>query len=141
MDKVKKAPKDRLCRQALGPELNAKAVETLLPLAKELLEFLLEINLDSTFNIKRETDPAWNTSEGHAPLVEVALHRKSSHAPNVAHHLLLLSLVEAFFLFQIKSVKILTDLFGCEEREAFFTELHAKPAGLSTKASVTLDGS
>ena len=23
----------------------------------------------------RETDPAWNTSEGHAPLVEVALHR------------------------------------------------------------------
>ena len=48
------APKDRLCRQALGPELSAEAVASLLPLAKELLQFLLDINVESSsFNMKR----------------------------------------------------------------------------------------
>jgi len=138
MEKVKKAPKDRLCRQALGPELSAEAVASLLPLAKELLQFLLDINVESSsFNMKsRETDPCWNTSEGHAPLVELALHRRTPQPANVAHHILLLALVEAFFLFQIKSVKILSDLYDVGGRDAFFADLHAQHASLSaSKAS------
>ena len=86
---------------------------------------------------RREIDPAWNTTEGHAPLVELALHRKPRYAPNVAHHHLLLSLMEAFFLFQLKSVKILSDLFDAEDRDAFFTELHVQTKGWKSKASAS----
>ena len=47
------APKDRLCRQALGPELSAEAVESLLPLARTLLDYLLVVNVESPFSLKR----------------------------------------------------------------------------------------
>jgi hypothetical protein len=36
--------------------------------------------------------------------VELALVQKSSHAPNVAHHLLLLTIMDACFVFQVNSV-------------------------------------
>ena len=53
----------------------------------------------------------------------------------MGHHILLLSIMEAFFLFQIKSVKILSDLFDAEGRDAFFTELHVQHPCLATRAS------
>lgn len=142
MEKVKKAPKDRLCRQGLGPELSHKAVAQLLPLTHALLDILLDTNMESSSSMDRESDPAWHTCEGHAPLVELALVQKSSHAPNVAHHLLLLTIMDACFVFQTKSVKLLTGLFDSRAQKAFFTELHVKPPGLSmTSASSAADSS
>ena len=53
----------------------------------------------------------------------------------MAHHVLLLTLIEAFFFFQLKSVKILSDLFDAAGREALFTELHVLPTALAPSSA------
>ncbi|MGH0142372.1 UNVERIFIED_CONTAM: hypothetical protein FKN15_077811 [Acipenser sinensis] len=80
MDKVGKAPKDRLCRRAdVGSD--------------EMGAPLLEVE-----------DP-WQCVEGPASIVELALEQRHVHYPLVQHHYILTSILHAIMRFSIKSIK------------------------------------
>ncbi|XP_069392246.1 rab3 GTPase-activating protein non-catalytic subunit isoform X2 [Paralichthys olivaceus] len=139
MEKVGKAPKDRLCRRDVG--MGDKAVTSFLGCCVQLLQILMEvtgvlvknqsplsfINYYADSAVEEVSVPelsveeSWCGAEGPASIAELALEQKGVHYPLVQHHCLLASLLHAALTFNLK-VKPLS-LFDSKGKNAFFRDL------------------
>ncbi|XP_008397865.1 rab3 GTPase-activating protein non-catalytic subunit isoform X2 [Poecilia reticulata] len=139
MEKVGKAPKDRLCRRDVG--IGDKAMTSFLGCCVQLLQILMEVtgllvkNQSSLSFIPFYADSAmeeipapelsveevWSGAEGPASIAELALEQRGVHYPLVQHHWLLATLLHAAMSFSVK-VKPLS-LFDSKGKNAFFRDL------------------
>ncbi|XP_042356171.1 rab3 GTPase-activating protein non-catalytic subunit isoform X2 [Plectropomus leopardus] len=139
VEKVGKAPKDRLCRRDVG--MGDKAVTSFLGCCVQLLQILMEVTgvlvknqsplsfIDYYADSAVEEVPApelsveevWCGAEGPASLAELALEQRGVHYPLVQHHCLLASLLHAAMTFSLR-VKPLS-LFDSKGKNAFFRDL------------------
>ncbi|XP_017287238.1 rab3 GTPase-activating protein non-catalytic subunit isoform X2 [Kryptolebias marmoratus] len=139
IEKVGKAPKDRLCRRDVG--MGDKAMTSFLGCCVQLLQILMEVtallvkNQSSLSFFPFYADSAteevpppelsveevWGGAEGPASIAELALDQRGVHFPLVQHHCLLASLLHAAMSFRVK-VKPLS-LFDSKGKNAFFRDL------------------
>ncbi|XP_029316104.1 rab3 GTPase-activating protein non-catalytic subunit isoform X3 [Cottoperca gobio] len=139
LEKVGKAPKDRLCRRDVG--MGDKAMTSFLGCCVQLLQILMEVTgvlvkdqshlsfIDYYADSAVEEVPApelsveevWCGAEGPASLAELALEQRGVHYPLVQHHCLVASLLHAAMTFSLK-VKPLS-LFDSKGKNAFFRDL------------------
>ncbi|XP_023250459.1 rab3 GTPase-activating protein non-catalytic subunit isoform X4 [Seriola lalandi dorsalis] len=139
MEKVGKAPKDRLCRRDVG--MGDKAVTCFLGCCVQLLQILMEvtgvlvknqsplsfINYYADSAVEEVSAPelsveeAWCGAEGPASIAELALEQRGVHYPLVQHHCLFASLLHATMTFSLK-VKPLS-LYDSKGKNAFFRDL------------------
>ncbi|KAL2099030.1 hypothetical protein ACEWY4_005510 [Coilia grayii] len=121
MEKVGKAPKDRLCRRDVG--MGDSAMTSFLGSCVQLLQILME----SDARVEEESAPllcveeVWGGAEGPVSLAELALEQRGAHYPLVQHQCLLASLLHAAMTFGLK-VKPLS-LFDSKGKNAFFRDL------------------
>ncbi|XP_013911507.1 PREDICTED: rab3 GTPase-activating protein non-catalytic subunit, partial [Thamnophis sirtalis] len=122
MDKVGKAPKDRLCRRDVG--MSDNAVSCFLGSCSDLLQILMEadIRCDEMPLPVLDTEDAWVSVEGQSSLVELALEQKHIHYPLVEHQSVLCIILYGTMKFSLKSVKPLS-LFDSKGKNAFFKDL------------------
>ncbi|XP_041107019.1 rab3 GTPase-activating protein non-catalytic subunit [Polyodon spathula] len=122
MDKVGKAPKDRLCRRDVG--MGDSAMTSFLGSCCQLLQTLMEADVgsDEMGAPLLEVEDPWQCVEGPASIVELALEQRHVHYPLVQHHYILTSILHAIMRFSIKSVKPL-GLFDSKGKNAFFRDL------------------
>ncbi|XP_061238213.1 rab3 GTPase-activating protein non-catalytic subunit isoform X2 [Bos javanicus] len=122
MDKVGKAPKDRLCRRDVG--MSDTAVTSFLGCCWDLLQTLMEadVSRDEMQVPVLDTEDAWLTVEGPVSIVELALDQKHIHYPLVVHHSVLGAVLYAVMRFSLKTVKPLS-LFDSKGKNAFFKDL------------------
>ncbi|KAF0044808.1 hypothetical protein F2P81_003966 [Scophthalmus maximus] len=121
MEKVGKAPKDRLCRRDVG--MGDKAVTSFLGCCAQLLQILMEADsaVEEVSPPELSIEEAWCGAEGPASIAELALEQRGVHYPLVQHHCLLASLLNAAMTFSVK-VKPLS-LFDSKGKNAFFRDL------------------
>uniref|UniRef100_UPI0037E92E33 rab3 GTPase-activating protein non-catalytic subunit isoform X2 n=1 Tax=Semicossyphus pulcher TaxID=241346 RepID=UPI0037E92E33 len=121
MEKVGKAPKDRLCRRDVG--MGDKAVTSFLGCCVQLLQILMEADsaVEEVSAPELSVEEAWCGAEGPASIAELALEQRGVHYPLVQHHCLLASLLHAAMTFSLK-VKPLS-LFDSKGKNAFFRDL------------------
>ncbi|XP_041668477.1 rab3 GTPase-activating protein non-catalytic subunit isoform X2 [Cheilinus undulatus] len=139
MEKVGKAPKDRLCRRDVG--MGDKAMTSFLGCCVQLLQILMEVTgvlvknqcplsfinyyADSAVEEvpapEMSVEEVWSGAEGPASIAELALEQRGVHYPLVQHHCLLASLLHAAMMFSLK-VKPLS-LFDSKGKNAFFRDL------------------
>uniref|UniRef100_A0A673LD35 Rab3 GTPase-activating protein non-catalytic subunit-like n=1 Tax=Sinocyclocheilus rhinocerous TaxID=307959 RepID=A0A673LD35_9TELE len=105
MEKVGKAPKDRLCRRDVG--MGDAAVRSFLGSCVQLLQALME------------ADSA--VEEGPVSIVELTLDQRSVHYPLVQHHCVLASLLHATMTFSLRLKPL--SLFDSKGKNAFFRDL------------------
>ncbi|KAM4625100.1 rab3 GTPase-activating protein non-catalytic subunit isoform 2-T2 [Polymixia lowei] len=121
MEKVGKAPKDRLCRRDVG--MGDKALTSFLGPCVQLLQILMEA--DSAVEEVPPPDlcveEVWGGADGPASIAELALEQRGVHYPLVQHHCLLASLLNAAMTFSLR-VKPLS-LFDSKGKNAFFRDL------------------
>lgn len=157
MEKVGKAPKDRLCRRDVG--MGDKAMTSFLGCCAQLLQILMEVTgllvntqcplyftnyyADSAVEEiplpELSVEEAWCGAEGPASIAELALEQKGVHYPLVQHHCLLASLLHAAMTFVLK-VKPLS-LFDSKGKNAFFrdlTTIQLMPSGDTDPGLVSL---
>ncbi|KAM6356080.1 rab3 GTPase-activating protein non-catalytic subunit isoform 5-T5 [Podargus strigoides] len=122
MDKVGKAPKDRLCRRDVG--MGDTAMTAFLGCCSDLLQTLLEADVSSDEMLAPvlDTEDAWVSVEGPVSIVELALEQKRIHYPLVEHQFVLCTIMYAIMRFSLKSVKPLS-LFDSKGKNAFFKDL------------------
>ncbi|XP_055966815.1 rab3 GTPase-activating protein non-catalytic subunit [Sorex fumeus] len=122
MDKVGKAPKDRLCRRDVG--MSDTALTSFLGSCLDLLQTLMEadVSRDEMQVPVLDTEDAWLAVEGPVSIVELALEQKPVHYLLVEHHSVLCSLLLAVARFALKAVKPLA-LFDSKGKNAFFKDL------------------
>nr|XP_033792757.1 rab3 GTPase-activating protein non-catalytic subunit isoform X2 [Geotrypetes seraphini] len=122
MEKVGKAPKDRLCRRDVG--MSDTAMTSFLSSCCDLLQTLMEadIHCDEMQAPYLDTEDVWMSVEGPTSIVEIALEQKHIHYPLVEHHSVLSSVLNGIMRFSLKSVKPLT-LFDSKGKNAFFKDL------------------
>ncbi|XP_059983197.1 rab3 GTPase-activating protein non-catalytic subunit isoform X3 [Lagenorhynchus albirostris] len=122
MDKVGKAPKDRLCRRDVG--MSDTAMTSFLGCCWDLLQTLMEadVSRDEMQVPVLDTEDAWLAVEGPVSIVELALEQRHIHYPLVEHHSILCSLLYAVMRFSLKAVKPLS-LFDSKGKNAFFKDL------------------
>uniref|UniRef100_A0A8C3L6J9 RAB3 GTPase activating non-catalytic protein subunit 2 n=1 Tax=Chrysolophus pictus TaxID=9089 RepID=A0A8C3L6J9_CHRPC len=122
MDKVGKAPKDRLCRRDVG--MSDTAMTAFLGCCSDLLQTLLEadVSSDEMQAPVLDTEDAWMSVEGPVSIVELALEQKRIHYPLVEHQFVLCTVLYAIMRFSLKSVKPLS-LFDSKGKNAFFKDL------------------
>ncbi|XP_034530674.1 rab3 GTPase-activating protein non-catalytic subunit isoform X2 [Notolabrus celidotus] len=121
MEKVGKAPKDRLCRRDVG--MGDKAVTSFVGCCVQLLQILMEADsaVEEVPAPELSVEEAWCGAEGPASIAELALEQRGVHYPLVQHHCLLASLLHAAMTFSMK-VKPLS-LFDSKGKNAFFRDL------------------
>uniref|UniRef100_A0A8C9B3G0 RAB3 GTPase activating non-catalytic protein subunit 2 n=1 Tax=Phocoena sinus TaxID=42100 RepID=A0A8C9B3G0_PHOSS len=107
MDKVGKAPKDRLCRRDVG--MSDTAMTSFLGCCWDLLQTLMEadVSRDEMQVPVLDTEDAWLAVEGPVSIVELALEQRHIHYPLVEHHSVLCSLLYAVMRFSLKAVNFL----------------------------------
>ncbi|XP_053794432.1 rab3 GTPase-activating protein non-catalytic subunit isoform X2 [Vidua chalybeata] len=122
MDKVGKAPKDRLCRRDVG--MSDTAMTAFLGCCSELLQTLLEadVSSDEMQAPVLDTEDAWVSVEGPVSIVELALEQKRIHYPLVEHQFVLCTILYAIMRLSLKGVKPLS-LFDSKGKNAFFKDL------------------
>ncbi|KAM4771924.1 rab3 GTPase-activating protein non-catalytic subunit [Rhinophrynus dorsalis] len=122
MDKVGKAPKDRLCRRDVG--MSDTAMASFLGSCTDLIQTLMEADVGSEEMPAPllEVEDSWATVEGPSSIVELALEQKHIHYPLVEHHFVLSAILYAVMRFSLKSVKPLA-LFDSKGKNAFFKDL------------------
>ncbi|XP_048353922.1 rab3 GTPase-activating protein non-catalytic subunit isoform X3 [Sphaerodactylus townsendi] len=122
MDKVGKAPKDRLCRRDVG--MSDSAMTSFLGCCSDLLQTLMEADIrsDEMQLPVLDTEDAWASVEGQISLVELALEQKHIHYPLVEHQSVLCTVLYGIMKFSLKSVKPLS-LFDSKGKNAFFKDL------------------
>ncbi|XP_039386716.1 rab3 GTPase-activating protein non-catalytic subunit isoform X3 [Mauremys reevesii] len=122
MDKVGKAPKDRLCRRDVG--MGDTAMTSFLGSCSDLLQTLMEadVSSDEMQAPVLDTEDAWVSAEGPISIVELALEQKHIHYPLVEHQSVLCTILYGIMRFSLKSVKPLT-LFDSKGKNAFFKDL------------------
>lgn len=121
MEKVGKAPKDRLCRRDVG--MGDKAVTSFLGSCVPLLQILMEADsaVEEVPAPELSVEEVWSGAEGPASIAELAMEQRGVHYPLVQHHCLLASLLHAAMTFSLK-VKPLS-LFDSKGKNAFFRDL------------------
>uniref|UniRef100_A0A3Q2VCR2 RAB3 GTPase activating protein subunit 2 (non-catalytic) n=1 Tax=Haplochromis burtoni TaxID=8153 RepID=A0A3Q2VCR2_HAPBU len=121
MEKVGKAPKDRLCRRDVG--MGDKAMTSFLGCCVQLLNILMEADsaVEEVSAPELSIEEAWSGAEGPASIAELALEQRGVHYPLVQHHCLLASLLHAAMTFSVK-VKPFS-LFDSKGKNAFFRDL------------------
>ncbi|RXN29768.1 rab3 GTPase-activating non-catalytic subunit-like isoform X1 [Labeo rohita] len=136
MEKVGKAPKDRLCRRDVG--MGDAAVRSFLGSCVQLLQALMEVSSSSflpSFPFFSRADSAmeemsapdvcveevWGSAEGPVSIVELALDQRSVHYPLVQHHCVLASLLHAAMTFSLRLKPL--SLFDSKGKNAFFRDL------------------
>lgn len=139
IEKVGKAPKDRLCRRDVGME--DKAMTCFLGCCVQLLQILAEVDsaVDEVSAPELSVEEVWSGAEGPASIAELALEQRGVHYPLVQHHCLLASLLHAAMTFSLK-VKPLS-LFDSKGKNAFFrdlTTIQLMPSGDMDPALVLL---
>ncbi|XP_041927683.1 rab3 GTPase-activating protein non-catalytic subunit isoform X2 [Alosa sapidissima] len=139
MEKVGKAPKDRLCRRDVG--MGDSAMTSFLGACVQLLQVLMEADAC----VEEESAPmlcveeVWGCAEGPVSLAELALEQRGVHYPLVQHQCLLASLLHAAMTFGLK-VKPLS-LFDSKGKNAFFrdlTTIQLMPSGDTDPSLVAL---
>ncbi|XP_071476615.1 rab3 GTPase-activating protein non-catalytic subunit-like [Diadema antillarum] len=120
MDKVGKAPKDRLCRRDVG--LSEMALGRFLGLATELLECIYQVEPESSLTPLFETEDLWQHIQGPTPLVELAVSQTLPCHALVDVHKQLCTIMHGVMTFGMKSVKVL-QLFDYKTKNAFFKAL------------------
>ncbi|KAM9156038.1 rab3 GTPase-activating protein non-catalytic subunit isoform 3-T3 [Pangshura tecta] len=122
MDKVGKAPKDRLCRRDVG--MGDTAMTSFLGSCSDLLQTLMEadVSSDEMQAPVLDTEDAWVSAEGPISIVELALEQKHIHYPLVEHQSVLCTILYGIMRFSLKSVKPLA-LFDSKGKNAFFKDL------------------
>ncbi|CAG5866197.1 unnamed protein product [Menidia menidia] len=121
MEKVGKAPKDRLCRRDVG--MGDKAMTSFLGCCVQLLQILMEVDsaMEEVPAPELSVEEVWTGADGPASIAELALEQRGVHYPLVQHHCLLASILHAAMSFSIK-VKPL-GLFDSKGKNAFFRDL------------------
>ncbi|XP_047677207.1 rab3 GTPase-activating protein non-catalytic subunit isoform X2 [Tachysurus fulvidraco] len=136
MEKVGKAPKDRLCRRDIG--MGDAAMTSFLGSCVQLLQALMEVSSSSfllSFPLFSKADSGveeasvpevcveevWGSVEGPASIAELALQQRPVHYPLVQHHCLLASLLHAAMSFSLRLKPL--SLFDTKGKNAFFREL------------------
>ncbi|XP_028421635.1 rab3 GTPase-activating protein non-catalytic subunit isoform X2 [Perca flavescens] len=121
MEKVGKAPKDRLCRRDIG--MGDKAVTSFLGCCVRLLQILMEADsaVEEVSAPELSVEEVWCGAEGPASLPELALEQRGVHYPLVQHHCLLASLQHAAMTFSLKLKPL--SLFDSKGKNAFFRDL------------------
>lgn len=121
MEKVGKAPKDRLCRRDVG--MGDKAVTAFLGSCVQLLQILMEADsaVEEVAAPEFLVEEVWSGAEGPASIAELAMEQRGVHYPLVQHHCLLASLLHTAMTFSMK-VKPLS-LFDSKGKNAFFRDL------------------
>ncbi|GCC23475.1 hypothetical protein chiPu_0001871 [Chiloscyllium punctatum] len=122
MDKVGKAPKDRLCRRDVG--MSDTSITSFLGSCSLLLQTLMEaeVSSDEMKEPSLDIEDTWSSVEGPTSIVDLALEQRHVHYPLVQHHYILAVIMHGIMLFGMKSVKIFS-LFDSKGKNAFFKEL------------------
>ncbi|KAM7403977.1 hypothetical protein PAMA_004407 [Pampus argenteus] len=121
MEKVGKAPKDRLCRRDVG--MGDKAATSFLGCCVQLLQILMEADsgVEEVPLPELSVEEAWCGAEGPASIAELALEQRGVHYPLVQHHCLLASLLHAAMTFSLKLKPL--SMFDSKGKNAFFRDL------------------
>ncbi|KAI4883030.1 hypothetical protein NFI96_012495 [Prochilodus magdalenae] len=136
MEKVGKAPKDRLCRRDVG--MGDVAMTSFLGSCVQLLQTLMEVSPSSflpPYPLFSKADSGveevcvpelcmeevWGAADGPASIAELALQQKAVHYPLVQHHCLLASLQHAAMSFSLRLKPL--SLFDSKGKNAFFRDL------------------
>ncbi|XP_038148632.1 rab3 GTPase-activating protein non-catalytic subunit isoform X3 [Cyprinodon tularosa] len=121
MEKVGKAPKDRLCRRDVG--IGDKAMTSFLGCCVQLLQILMEADsaMEEVRAPELSVEEVWSGAEGPASIAQLALEQRGVHYPLVQHHWLLASILHAAMSFTVK-VKPLSQ-FDSKGKNAFFRDL------------------
>ncbi|XP_041468264.1 rab3 GTPase-activating protein non-catalytic subunit-like isoform X1 [Lytechinus variegatus] len=120
MDKVGKAPKDRLCRRDVG--LSETAIAKYLGFAADLLDCIYQVEPESSLTPIFDVEDLWQHIQGPAPLVELAVNQTLPNHSLVDVHKQLCIIMHAVMTFSMKSVKVL-QLFDYKTKNAFFKAL------------------
>ncbi|GAA6066164.1 rab3 GTPase-activating protein non-catalytic subunit isoform X3, partial [Tachysurus ichikawai] len=121
MEKVGKAPKDRLCRRDIG--MGDAAMTSFLGSCVQLLQALMEADsgVEEASVPEVCVEEVWGSVEGPASIAELALQQRPVHYPLVQHHCLLASLLHAAMSFSLRLKPL--SLFDTKGKNAFFREL------------------
>ncbi|XP_052001126.1 rab3 GTPase-activating protein non-catalytic subunit-like isoform X4 [Xyrauchen texanus] len=121
MEKVGKAPKDRLCRRDVG--MGDAAVRSFLGSCVQLLQALMEADsgVEDVSAPDMCVEEVWNSAEGPVSIVELAMDQRSVHYPLVQHHCVLASLLHAAMTFSLRLKPL--SLFDSKGKNAFFRDL------------------
>ncbi|XP_067098778.1 rab3 GTPase-activating protein non-catalytic subunit [Osmerus mordax] len=121
MEKVGKAPKDRLCRRDVG--MGDGAMTSFLGSCVQLLQILMEADsaVEEVPHADLSVEEVWGNAEGPASIAELALDQRGVHYPLVQHHCLLASIMHAAMTFGLR-IKPLS-LFDSKGKNAFFRDL------------------
>ncbi|PIO33384.1 hypothetical protein AB205_0088640 [Aquarana catesbeiana] len=170
IDKVGKAPKDRLCRrceeniyakiyiniaslslslQDVG--MSDTSMTSFMGSCSDLLQTMMEADVSSEEMLAPvlEVEDSWVAMEGPNSIVELALEQKHIHYPLVEHQYVLSAIMYAIMKFSLKSVKPLS-LFDSKGKNAFFkdlTSIQLLPSGdmdpsiVSLRQQVSMTGS
>ncbi|XP_031435614.1 rab3 GTPase-activating protein non-catalytic subunit isoform X2 [Clupea harengus] len=139
MEKVGKAPKDRLCRRDVG--MGDSAMTSFLGSCVQLLQIIMEADarVEEVSAPLLCVEEVWGGAEGRVSLAELALEQRGVHYPLVQHQCLLASLLHATMTFGLK-VKPLS-LFDSKGKNAFFkdlTTIQLMPSGDTDPSLVAL---
>ncbi|KAK7104713.1 rab3 GTPase-activating protein non-catalytic subunit-like [Littorina saxatilis] len=124
MEKVGKAPKDRLCRKEAN--MSDKSLTTFAGLAAELLDNIMEANCEANEVPVCNVEHNWQHMRGPASLGELAVDAKVTNYGLVRLHWQLAVFMHSVMLFNMKNVKVMS-LFDRKGKAAFFKDLHAHP--------------
>ncbi|MBN3305707.1 RBGPR protein, partial [Amia calva] len=122
MEKVGKAPKDRLCRRDVG--MGDGPLTSFLGSCTQVLQILMEADAgrDEVPPPALSVEEVWGGVEGPSSMLELALEQRSVHYPLVQHHALLAALLFAAMTFNIRPARPL-GLFDSKGKNAFFKDL------------------
>lgn len=121
MQKVGKAPKDRLCRKTV--DLSFGALVQFLKATVLLLDVIAEVDWMESQLITLETEDFWHTGEtGTESLIEEAQEKPKSEGPLVQLHAKLVTVLWIVMGLDMKSVKPLT-LFDTKSKDSFMRDL------------------
>ncbi|KAJ7379956.1 Rab3 GTPase-activating protein non-catalytic subunit [Desmophyllum pertusum] len=121
MEKVGKAPKDRLCRKTVN--LSYSALEQFLKATVHLLELIVEVDWVDSEVITLETEDFWHAGETSAKsLIEGAQEQPKSNGPLVELHAKLVTVLWIIMGLDMKSVKPLS-LFDTTSKDSFMRDL------------------
>ncbi|XP_078349429.1 rab3 GTPase-activating protein non-catalytic subunit-like isoform X1 [Oculina patagonica] len=121
MEKVGKAPKDRLCRKTV--DLGYSALEQFLKASVHLMELIAEVDWVDSQVFTLETEDFWHAGETSATsLIEGVQEEPKSNGPLVELHAKLVTVLWIIMGLDMKSVKPLS-LFDTMSKDSFMRDL------------------